>query len=98
MKCIECTTTLIGKFCHECGTKNASFSRLVPLTFAEISKLFTGRPNPKALVEKHGTNRINAIKEYRELTGMGLIEAKEAIDEAYFERYPERRGAWSING
>ncbi len=37
----------------------------------------------QALVRRHGKKRPAAVKELRKLTGLGLAEAKEAIDQAY---------------
>ena len=34
------------------------------------------------VLESHGTNKINVIKVVRELTGMGLKEAKDIVDAA----------------
>lgn len=38
----------------------------------------------KDLSSRHGENKIRAIKELRDRTGMGLKEAKEVVDELYF--------------
>jgi hypothetical protein len=43
----------------------------------------------KDIVDALGDNRIDAIRRYRALKDCGLAEAKEAIDEIYFTRYPK---------
>jgi len=90
MKCMNCTTTLIGKFCHNCGHQNQDFSRREPMSFQEIADIFLSYPTPETIVEKCGNDRIAAIKMYREVSGLGLREAKDAIDEAYFAVYPRK--------
>jgi len=41
------------------------------------------------LLEKVENNRIQAIKTYRELTGCGLKDAKEKVDEVYYQKFPK---------
>jgi ribosomal protein L7/L12 len=41
----------------------------------------TPNADPEVLRLIRGGNKIGAIKRYRELTGLGLKESKEAIDE-----------------
>src|SRR5688572_21616159 len=40
-------------------------------------------------------NKINAIKRYRELTGEGLKEAKDAVE--YAIAHPEKKGRGGLN-
>jgi len=89
MKCKRCKTTIIGKFCHTCGTNNPQFTRLEPLSFEELADIFYNVPSASSIVEQCGIDRIAAIKLYREISGLGLKEAKEAIDIAYYEKYPQ---------
>lgn len=88
MKCYTCPTTLIGKFCHNCGAENPSFSRLEPVCFEELADIFSIYPTPAMCVEKCGDSRIDAIKMYRHVSGLGLREAKDLIDIAFFAKYP----------
>ena len=89
MKCKRCKTTIIGKFCHTCGTNNPQFTRLEPLCFEELADIFCSIPSASSIVEQCGIDRIAAIKLYREISGLGLREAKDAIDIAYYKKYPQ---------
>lgn len=89
MKCKRCKTTIIGKFCHTCGTNNPQFTRLEPLCFEELAAIFYSVPDASIIVEQCGVDKIAAIKLYRDVSGLGLREAKDAIDIAYDEKYPQ---------
>lgn len=88
MRCKRCPTTLIGKYCHNCGEHNEDFSRREPMSFVEIAEIFATYPDAAMCVKSCGSDRISAIKLYREISGLGLKDAKEAIDVEYFKVYP----------
>lgn len=94
MKCKRCSATIIGKFCHNCGTLNPDFSRRETFTFEELGDIFFKVPNAETIVDQCGENKIEAIKMYRDISGLGLKESKDAIDKAFYAKYPEK-DPWS---
>ncbi len=93
MKCANCGKEVTGKFCSECGMPLGYLSARPPTVTINGETV-----DLRAFVEARSSNPVAAIKELRELTGLGLKEAKEVWDNAYEEFGPPEKpseGFWA---
>lgn len=58
-------------------------SRETAMIIALAVKIAKGEVAPWNLVQHHGVGKIQCIKAVREITGVGLKEAKDAVDAAW---------------
>lgn len=94
MFCSKCgaENTNDNKFCSNCGQvinhqREQSTSQSLVFTFNGITV------DLQEIINRNGKNKINAIKELRELTKIDLATGKKVIDEAYLGRiyYPTEK-------
>lgn len=102
MFCSNCGKEVTGNFCSYCGAKlledntEAQSNNNECVTEDIYIDINETRINISEMVSTYGNNKIKAIKYLRDITGIGLKEAKEIIDNAYEKIYmiEPKKGFW----
>lgn len=87
MYCTNCGEEVTGKFCSECGNPVEVKTVQPTTTTTDDTTMIISRNGRDIdifqIVSTYGKNRVQAIKQLRDLGDFSLREAKEIIDEAH---------------
>lgn len=75
MFCSNCGKEVTGNFCSYCGAKLTNLNEVSSGTLINGISVDIGQ-----ILRKNNNNKVLSIKELRDLTGAGLREAKDAVD------------------
>lgn len=93
MFCSNCGEEVKSKFCSECGMAiDVEMTKIEPINETDNTSLTIINGHSidfNNIISTYGNDKIKAIKYLREITGLGLREAKDAVDNAYAEANPK---------
>jgi len=96
MFCSNCGKEVDGNFCSNCGNKIEDSSNDMVEAEESLTCINGVNVDLSEIMKINGKNKINAIKDLKNLTGVGLREAKSIIDDFYKDNKPqeEKMGFW----
>lgn len=99
MFCSNCGREITGNFCSNCGApREAQANDVNTGNMSSSTTNINGvEVDLQKIIDTYGKDRIKAVKHLRNLTGIGLVQAKNIIDDAYNKAAPatfKKMGFW----